>query len=99
MVNDEDWKKLVAKFDGKCIKCNEKINSGDEILWNLKTKEVKHVECPPSKSRKKDEDNDDENDSGINMHEESDEDIQRAARYAGYAGYDGRSFDSCKGNK
>ena len=75
------------------------INSGDEILWNLKTKEVKHVECPPSKSRKKDEGNDDENDSGINIHEESDEDIQRAARYAGYAGYDGRSFDSCKGNK
>ena len=67
MVDDEDWKKIVAKFAGNCIKCNGKINEGDEILWNLKSKDVKHVECPRSKSRKKEESNDDENDSGIDI--------------------------------
>ena len=89
MVNDEDWKKIVAKFDGKCVKCNGKINEGDEILWNLKRKEVKHVECPPSKSPKKEEDNDDdETDSGIFISDEADENIQRAAKYRGYSNYD-----------
>ena len=53
MVDDTDWKQLVAKFDGKCIKCNDKTKEGDEILWNLKSRKVKHVECPPSKSLKK----------------------------------------------
>ena len=88
-LDNEDWKKIVAKFDGKCVKCNGKINEGDEILWNLKSKEVKHVECPPSKSLKKEEGNDDdETDSGIVISEEADENIQRTAKYRGYSNYD-----------
>ena len=89
MVDDTDWKQLVAKFDGKCIKCNDKTKEGDEILWNLKNRKVKHVECPPSKSLKKEEGNDDdETDSGILISDEADENIQRAAKYRGYSNYD-----------
>ena len=85
-LDNEDWKKIVAKFDGKCVKCNGKINEGDEILWNLKSKEVKHVECPPSKSPKPTmwydkPDKEDEEDA-------ADDNIQFAAKYRGYSNYD-----------
>lgn len=41
--NKKQWKQLLNKFENTCSICNEVIPVGEEILWNVKTKKIKHV--------------------------------------------------------
>ena len=39
------WYKISAKFDGHCIECNGKVNTGDQVFYSPEEKGVKHVKC------------------------------------------------------
>lgn len=37
------WRKLTNKYEAFCVVCHGKIYAGEQILWHIKTKQVKHV--------------------------------------------------------
>jgi hypothetical protein len=42
-VNTNKWRKLTSKYENVCVECNGRIYAGEQILWHIKTKQVKHV--------------------------------------------------------
>lgn len=42
-VNPNKWRKLISKYENVCVECHGKIYAGEQILWHIKTKQVKHV--------------------------------------------------------
>ena len=43
IANNNRWRPLVNKYENSCIVCNAIMYPGEKILWNIKTKQVKHV--------------------------------------------------------
>jgi len=39
------WIKIIVKFSGRCIQCNNPIMQGEKSLWNQEYG-IKHIECP-----------------------------------------------------
>lgn len=39
-------KKLVSRYNGKCVKCGHPIQKGDNIEWDSQTRETWHEDCP-----------------------------------------------------
>lgn len=37
------WIKIISQYDSTCCVCKNKILIGTEILWNKKTKNIKHI--------------------------------------------------------
>lgn len=48
--NDNPWKKLKNKYQTDCISCGKNIKVGHKIWWHVKTKVVRHANCPVPKS-------------------------------------------------
>lgn len=43
IANNDRWRPLTNKYENRCIVCNATMFAGEKILWNIKTKQVKHV--------------------------------------------------------
>ena len=41
--NKKQWKELSNKFENTCSVCNKTVAIGEKILWNVKTKKIKHM--------------------------------------------------------
>lgn len=41
--NTNKWRKLTNKYEALCVVCHGTIYAGEQILWHIKTKQVKHV--------------------------------------------------------
>ena len=41
--NKNKWKKLKNKFENTCSICHQDVSIGEEILWNINSKKIKHV--------------------------------------------------------
>jgi hypothetical protein len=43
IANNNRWRPLTNKYENSCVVCNAIMYPGEKILWNIKTKQVKHV--------------------------------------------------------
>jgi len=42
--NTYDWRKLKSLKDVECNACKRRIHKGQDMLWNVNTKNVMHIE-------------------------------------------------------
>ena len=45
-VKGPKWVKITSQYITTCSVCNDRILVGNQILWNKKNKQTKHVKCP-----------------------------------------------------